>query len=184
MGGRGASGPVSSEHGLSREIRKHNVPRHVRAGAVDKFLSLGFVDGKRLASVCTRYEALRRKVANVVEAQQGLHKVVDEQVKRNHDRQRQAASRGKLPNFAMGDYVMVKRVRRPDSTPKFVSTWTGPWQIVTAKKVHVYGVQNDVIGEVKDVHVVRLRFYVDKNLEMMVALKEVFQHALHRVSLR
>ena len=49
----GASGPVNSEHDLPREIRKHTVP-HVRAGAVDKFLNLGFVDRKRLGSGCTR----------------------------------------------------------------------------------------------------------------------------------
>ena len=43
-------------------------------------------------------------------------------MKKNSKRQGQAASRGKLPNFAVGDYVMVARVRRPDSTPKLVST--------------------------------------------------------------
>ena len=56
---------------------------------------------------------------------------------------------------------MVARVRRPGSTPKLVSTWTGLWQNVTAE-LHMYGVQNIVTGEVKDVHVVRFRFYVDK----------------------
>ena len=74
-------------------------------------------------------EALRRKVANVVEAQEGLHKVVEELVKKNSERKRQAASRGKLPNFAVRDYVMVARVRLPGSTPWLVSTWTGPWRI-------------------------------------------------------
>ena len=44
---------------------------------------------------------------------------------------------------------------------------------VTADKVHVYGVQNIVTGEVKDVHVVRLRFYADKDLKMTADLKEV-----------
>ena len=37
---RGASGLVGSEHGLSRKIRKHIIPRHVWAGAVDMFLNL------------------------------------------------------------------------------------------------------------------------------------------------
>ena len=82
-----------------------------------------------------------------MEAQQRLHKVVEERVKKNCKRQNQAASRGHLPNFAVGDYVMVARVRLPGSTPKWVSTWTGPWRIVTADKVHVYGVQNIVMGE-------------------------------------
>ena len=41
----------------------------------------------------------------------------------------------------------------------------------------MYGFQNIVTGEVKDGHVVRLRFYADKDMEMTAALKEVFQHA-------
>ena len=54
----------------------------------------------------------------------------------------------------------------------------GPWRIVTADEVHMYGVRNVVTGEVKGVHVVRLlRFYMDINLEMTAALKVVFQHA-------
>ena len=44
-------------------------------------------------------------------------------------------------------------------------------------KVHVYSVQDIVTGEVKDVYLVHLRFYADKDLEMAVALKDVFQHA-------
>ena len=32
-------------------------------------------------------------------------------------------------------------------------------------------------GEVKDMHVVRLRFYAAKDLEMTAALNEMFQHA-------
>ena len=41
----------------------------------------------------------------------------------------------------------------------------------------MYGIQNIVTGEVKDVHVVRFRFYVEKVLEMTAALKEAFRHA-------
>ena len=72
---------------------------------------------------------------------------------------------------------MVAKVRRPGSTPKLVSPWTGPYQIVMADKVHVYGDQNIVTGEVKNMHVARLRFYADKELEMTAAVKEVLQHA-------
>ena len=68
-------GPVGFKHGLSREIRKHTVPRHVRAGVVHKFFNLGFVDleeiEKWLHSMKSLY--LRRKVVHVVEAQQRLY---------------------------------------------------------------------------------------------------------------
>ena len=52
--------------------------------------------------------------------------------------------------------------------------------------MRVYGVQNIVTGEVKDVHVIRLQFCADKELEMTAALKEVFRHNIpsHRSSLR
>ena len=66
---------------------------------------------------------------------------------------------------------MVTGVRRPGATPKLVSRHTGPWQIVTADKVHVYDVHYIVTGELKEVEVVRLQFYVDKYLEMTVTLR-------------
>ena len=74
---------------------------------------------------------------------------------------------------------MVTRIQRPDSTQKLVITSTGPWRIVTADKVYVCGAQNIITGDVKDVHVIRLGFYVYKDLEMTmtVAFKAVFQHA-------
>ena len=42
----------------------------------------------------------------------------------------------------------------------------------------MYCVHNIVTDEVQDVHEVRLRFYANKDLEMTVAVKEVFQHAV------
>ena len=44
----------------------------------------------------------------------------------------------------------------------------------------MYGVQNMVTGEVKDMHVLRLRFYAEKDQGMTASLKEVFQHAFTR----
>ena len=75
---------MGSERVISREIRKHTVPRHVRVGAVDKFLNLDFVDRRRLKKVdALDKKALQRKVANAVDAQQGLHKIVEERVRKN-----------------------------------------------------------------------------------------------------
>ena len=39
-------------------------------------------------------------------------------MKKNRERQRQAASRGQLRNFAEEHYLMVARVRLPGLTPK------------------------------------------------------------------
>ena len=75
---------------------------------------------------------------------------------------------------------MVARVRRAGLTPKLAATWTGPWRAVTAEQKHVYSVQNIISGDVRDVHVVRLRFYSDAQLDVTSDLKDVFQHSLNQ----
>ena len=58
--------------------------------------------------------------------------------------------------------------------------WTGPWRVVIAEQKHVYGVQNFISVEVRDVHVARLRFYSDSALEVTSDLKEVFQQTFNQ----
>ena len=121
--------------------------------------------------------SLRSKVADVVNAQEIFHKQVSDKVRENRERQRRAADRGVMPNFDVGDYVLVARVRKRGVTPKLVSKWTGPWRVVTAETGHLYGVENIVSGDIRDVHVARLRYYADRELGMTAQLKDVFQHS-------
>ena len=121
--------------------------------------------------------ALRREVQSVGEVQSQLHKEVLDKAQANRGEQLVAASGDNLPNFAIGQYVLVARVRRSCSTPKLLIIWTEPWRVVVAQRPHVYGVQNIVSGEVRDVHVVRMRFYADAAIAITAELKEVFQHA-------
>ena len=48
----------------------------------------------------------------MVGAQSQLHKEVLDKAQANRGKQRVATSRGNLLNFAVGDYVLVARVRR------------------------------------------------------------------------
>lgn len=107
---------------------------------------------------------LQNKVKHVVEAQE-LHNEVCHKIHQNREKQRQPMSRRHLPAIAVRYYMLEARVQRSGSTPVLVSTSTGPWSIVNADKVHVYGVQNPISVEVKDVHVVRIRFQADDTLE-------------------
>ena len=66
--------------------------------------------------------ALRQNTLSVVDMQSQLHKEVLDKVQVNRGKQRVAASRGNLPNFAVGEDVLVARVRRSDSTPKLLMT--------------------------------------------------------------
>ena len=85
-------------------------------------------------------KALREKVQSVVKVQSQLHKEVLDKVQATRGKQRAAASRGNLPNFAVGKYVLVASARRGGLTSKLLMTWTGPWRVVLAQRPHVCGV--------------------------------------------
>lgn len=87
---------------------------------------------------------------------------------------RASERKGSLPNFQVGDYVMVASVRKPGVLPKLVSTWTGPWRVPsrTGGK-HGNGVEDIVTGQRKDVNVARMIPYVDQSLDINTELQEV-----------
>ena len=85
---------------------------------------------------------------------------------------------GEVCRYCFGDFVMVVRVGRCGSTPKMLMTLNRPWRVLVAQRSHVYGVQSIVSGEVRDVHVARMRFYADAVLGITAELKEVVQHML------
>ena len=75
-------------------------------------------------------EMMQKSVAGWVSVQEELRREVLERVRAARDRKRVAASTGSMPNFEVGDYVLVARVRKMGSAPKLVTTWTGPWRVV------------------------------------------------------
>ena len=56
-----------------------------------------------------------------------------------------------------------------------MSTWTRPWRVANDDKEHVYVVQHLVTAELRDVHVARMQFYADDQLEITGELLKVFQ---------
>ena len=159
--------------------RYGSTPYHVMFGRAPRtsFSTLASSSGEEWNIDSLDVDQLQQQIQSIVLAQTDLHKQVLKKVESNRARQRSAASRGVLPEFSVGDYVLVARVRRSGVTPKLSSTWTGPWRVVSAAKKHVYGVQNIVSGKVRDVHVARLRFYADSELDVTSDLKDVFQHS-------
>ena len=66
------------------------------------------------------------------------------------------------------------------SAPKLVTTWTGPWRVVSGGSPHVYNVQDIVTGETKEVHVVRMRAYVDSSLAVGAEVQGLFEMTKHQ----
>ena len=103
-----------------------------------------------------------------------------ERVRAARDPKRVAASAGSMPNFEVGDYVLVARVRKLGSAPKLVTTWTGPWRVVSGGSPYVYNVQDIVTGETKEVHVVRMRAYAEASLAVGAEVQGLFEMTKHQ----
>ena len=91
--------------------------------------------------------------------------------------------RGKtLPHFTVVDYVLLAPVSRQGKHRKLVSTWTGAWRVVDDDKVHVNAVQHLLTAELRDVHVVSMRFHTGDQLEITGELQTVSHQLRTRAS--
>lgn len=110
-------------------------------------------------------EALRSKIAQ-------LHPVVQDALKSNRERIRDSRSRGSLPNFTEGDFVLVAR---DDFTAgeKLSLRWRGPRRVIRSINDHVYQVEDLRNGQVEDVHCTRLKFYHDPSLDTEAIMSHV-----------
>ena len=119
---------------------------------------------------------LQQLVASLVDTQEELLAGVPQRVDADRRHHRARGSRGKtLPHCTIGGYVLVARVSKQSKHRKLMSTWTGPWRVANDDKEHVYSVQHLVTGELRDFHVVRMRFYADDQLEITGELPKDFQ---------
>ena len=84
-----------------------------------------------------------------------MHPVVQETVRKNREKARRAASRGSLPNFTEGDYVLVAR-EDFFAGEKLALRWRGPRRIIKALSDYVYQVEDLRNGTVEYIHGSRL----------------------------
>lgn len=110
-----------------------------------------------------------------VATQGELHECVSARSRESRSRLRHAASSWTLPNYDVGDFILVARVRCPGITPKLPATWTGPVRIVSIESPHLYQVQVIITAGTETVHVARLRLYSDSRLHIAHDLNGVFQ---------
>ncbi|CAN0571508.1 unnamed protein product, partial [Laminaria digitata] len=125
-------------------------------------------------------EEIKLMVTDMAAAIDAMHKNVISVTQQMREASRRRASKGALPNFAVGDFVLVAKVRQAGKASKLMSTWSGPWRITNASKQHVYQVQNIVDGKISTVHVARMKFYKDYSLGLTAEVKETFQYLLNQ----
>ena len=61
-------------------------------------------------------------IRDLMDAQERRHEEVLELVRKNQARRRGGETKGVLPDFAIGDYILVARVGQPGTTPKPINT--------------------------------------------------------------
>ena len=111
-------------------------------------------------------------VESLVKHMADLHPAIHEGVMRNRKQARATANRGILPNFDIGDYVLVAR---SDffAGEKLALRWRGPRRVVKAVSNYIYTVEDLRKGKRDDVHISRLKFYRDTDLNREAIMSHV-----------
>jgi len=81
----------------------------------------------------------------------------------NRQRKRDTNSRGALPNFSEGDFVLLARDEFT-AGEKLCLRWRGPRRITRAVSDYVYQIEDLRNGALEEAHASRLRFYSDDSL--------------------
>lgn len=79
-------------------------------------------------------------------------------------------TQGEMPNFGVGDLVLVARVRRLGITPKMAATWTGPFRVVD--EVESPQIHNIVSGGIQRVTVAPPRLDSDSQVNVTAEIKD------------
>ena len=120
-------------------------------------------------------DAIRETSFNVTKIRElftKLHPLIETSLGANRERARAAASRGELPNFLDGDFVLVAR-EQFFKGEKLCLRWRGPRRIVKALSDLVYLVEDLRNGLTEEIHASRLRFYSDSALNTEAIMPHV-----------
>lgn len=124
------------------------------------------VDATKLESLMNITQ-LKNRVAE-------LHPIVENTLEKNRSIGRKNASRGKLPNFTEGDFVLVAR-EDFFAGEKLALRWRGPRRVQRAINDYVYLIEDLRTGESEELHASRLKFYHDPTLNTDVIMSHVIQ---------
>jgi Chromo (CHRromatin Organisation MOdifier) domain len=84
------------------------------------------------------------------------------------------------PNFQVGDYVLVSE-HRESGVSKLQVKWKGPRRVASVESDYVFIVENLLTKELKAAHAKRLRFYKDKDLNVMAEMAQAAEHNDHQL---
>ena len=104
-----------------------------------------------------------------------LHLVVQNAVQANRSRNRKSQSRGMLPKFSGGDFVLVAR-EDFSAGEKLALRWRGPRRVLMPFSDYVYTVEHLRNGLTDDTHGTCLKFYRNRSLETRLVMSHVLSY--------
>jgi hypothetical protein len=115
-------------------------------------------------------EGMEQYYEKLIEALQELHKKVIPLREETRKRNRRNLHVVKPVNFAVGDFVLVAIVSK--KARKLHATWRGPYRVLKEINSHVYECEDLTLNITINVHVRRMKFFANCDLDVTVPLLE------------
>jgi hypothetical protein len=128
---------------------------------------LNFIKAQKLMEVENMSKAMAEIHAQVAEKATRDRKAA---IQKHNDK-----SHVRSPNSQVGDYVLVVEHRK-SGVFKLQVKWKGPRRVESVESDYVFVVENLVTKELKAAHATRLRFYMDKELNVTTELAQAAEH--------
>ena len=101
--------------------------------------------------------------------------VQDQQKKKISRQQRNRRNKGKsLPNFEIGDYVMI--ITNRQKKHKLEAIWQGPYEVTHAKSEFTYGVRLIGTEKIETIHVLRMKRFAGQDFGCTAEIAHSAQH--------
>ena len=114
--------------------------------------------------------------SKLMKALDDIHKDVSSRRDQQRAAERKRSSKGRMPNFDVGDFVLIARVKKPGKDRKLMAVWHGPYRITKVISDHLYVVQNLLTGGCMKSHSARMQFYKDSSLRITEELKNTMHY--------
>lgn len=111
-------------------------------------------------------------ITKLLEQHEFSRRGVQKELEENRSRIRKIMSRGRLPSFTEGHFVLVARSEFSKGE-KLCLRWRGSRRVTKAISDYVFQVEDLRNGQLEEVHISRLQFYTDKELNRKVMLSHI-----------
>ena len=134
--------------------------------------------GKRVFSESPLSQDKRKKsVIDLDSALQKMHREVqDKSAKQRAQKRAHKDQFRRLPNFQVGDYVLIGLPEPNTAGKKLFLKWRGPYRITDTQNNFVFEVENIIDRRKQIVHGDRVRYYDDSKLNVTEDIKAQFCH--------